>query len=167
MEEIPFVLYTRAPSSYYRAMNEKILLSLIKEQDHAVRDPLWRDIPLRPPYELYRSSEMQKPGVSTARPGLPPLPRGRPYLPQPQPGVYHLGRAIVINLLRKNRPSPSPPGVQAHLSALLLHDIGHFPYAHSLKDVITVSHEAIGAALIEESGALRPASRRAAPPPIW
>ncbi|HOE84037.1 MAG TPA: HD domain-containing protein [Sphaerochaeta sp.] len=139
-------------------MNEKILLSLIKEQDHAVRDPLWRDIPLSAPlYELYRSSEMQKLGrIKQLGPAFHLYPGAVHTRLSHSLGVYHLGRAIVINLLREEPAFPfTAEGVQAYLSALLLHDIGHFPYAHSLKDVITVSHEAIGAALIEESGALR------------
>ncbi len=139
-------------------MNEKILLSLIKEPSHAVRDPLWKDIPLSAPlYELYRSSEMQKLGrIKQLGPAFHLYPGAVHTRLAHSLGVYHLGRAILINLLRQARAFPfTAEGVQAYLCALLLHDIGHFPYAHSLKDVITVSHEAIGAALIEESEALR------------
>ena len=123
-------------------MNEKILLSLIKEQDHAVRDPLWRDIPLSAPlYELYRSSEMQKLGrIKQLGPAFHLYPGAVHTRLSHSLGVYHLGRAIVINLLREepaflhrrrgaSLPLGPPPARHRPLS-----------YAHSLKDVITVSH---------------------------
>lgn len=139
-------------------MNEKILLSLIKEQSHAVRDPLWKDIPLSAPlYDLYRSAEMQKLGrIKQLGPAFHLYPGAVHTRLGHSLGVYHLGRAIVVNLLRdEDAFAFTPEGVQAYLCALLLHDIGHFPYAHSLKDVIEVSHEAIGASLIETSASLR------------
>ena len=139
-------------------MNETILLTLIKEQSHAVRDPLWKDIPLSGPlYDLYRSEAVQKLGrIKQLGPAFHLYPGAVHTRLGHSLGVYHLGRLIVINLLRSELPYTfTDEGVQAYLCALLLHDIGHFPYAHSLKDVIAVSHEAIGAALIEESAALR------------
>ena len=139
-------------------MNEKILLSLIKEQSRAVRDPLWKDIPLSGGlYELYRTPEVQKLGrIKQLGPAFHLYPGAVHTRLSHSLGVYHLGRSILINLLRGEHAFPfTEEGVQAYLAALLLHDIGHFPYAHSLKDVIEVSHEAIGARLIEKSDGLR------------
>jgi hypothetical protein len=43
----------------------------------------------------------------------------------------------------------TPCGIRSFLCAALLHDIGHFPYAHSLKDLSLTSHEQLGARIIE------------------
>ena len=64
-------------------------------------------------------------------------------------GVYHLGREILLSLSRKNEELPfSEKGIMSFLSACLLHDIGHFPYAHSLKELAIKEHEEIAAELI-------------------
>ncbi len=46
-------------------------------------------------------------------------------------------------------------GILALLCAALLHDVGHFPYAHALKDIIKPDHETIGASFIEEDKEVR------------
>ena len=138
-------------------MNTSILLALIQEQDHSVRDPLWKDIHLSPPrYALYRSREVQKLArIKQLGPTFGLYPGAVHTRLNHSLGVYHLGREIIINLLSTEHAFPfTSEGVQAYLCALLLHDIGHFPYAHSLKDVITTDHETIGAAMIEASPSL-------------
>ena len=48
-------------------------------------------------------------------------------------GVYHLGRQILLSLSKKSEDLPfTEKGMMSFLVACLLHDIGHFPYAHSL-----------------------------------
>lgn len=139
-------------------MNRSLLLSLINEQEHTVRDPLWKDIPLGSSrYALYRSAEMQTLGsIKQLGPTFGLYPGAVHTRLNHSLGVYYLGREILINLLRSEEHFAfTAEGVNAFLCALLLHDIGHFPYAHSLKDVITASHEAIGAAMIESSPNLR------------
>jgi hypothetical protein len=42
----------------------------------------------------------------------------------------------------------SPEGICSFLCAALLHDLGHFPYAHSLKELPLESHEALTAKII-------------------
>ena len=64
-------------------------------------------------------------------------------------GVYHLGREILLSLARKNSTLPfTEEGIMSFLAACLLHDIGHFPYAHSLKELAVKEHEEIAADLI-------------------
>jgi HD superfamily phosphohydrolase len=64
-------------------------------------------------------------------------------------GVYHLARRLLINLAGQGADSwLSAAGVRSFLCAALLHDLGHFPYTHSLKELPLISHEALTANLI-------------------
>jgi HD superfamily phosphohydrolase len=64
-------------------------------------------------------------------------------------GVYHLGRRLLQNLAERGAAQwLSDEGVKSFLAACLLHDIGHFPYTHSLKELPLISHEALTGAII-------------------
>jgi HD superfamily phosphohydrolase len=64
-------------------------------------------------------------------------------------GVYHLARRLLLNLAEKGADSwLGGCGVRSFLCAALLHDLGHFPYTHSLKELPLRSHESLTAALI-------------------
>jgi len=64
-------------------------------------------------------------------------------------GVYHLGRRLLQNLVEKGADTwLSAEGVRSFLCACLLHDLGHFPYTHSLKELPLESHEALTGKLI-------------------
>jgi hypothetical protein len=64
-------------------------------------------------------------------------------------GVYHLARRLRLNLAERGGLSwLSAEGVRSFLCAGLLHDLGHFPYTHSLKELPLLPHEALTAALI-------------------
>jgi len=64
-------------------------------------------------------------------------------------GVYHLGRRLLQNLVERGASGwLSPEGVKSFLSACLLHDLGHFPYTHSLKELPLASHESLTGAII-------------------
>ncbi|MDR2481303.1 MAG: HD domain-containing protein [Spirochaetaceae bacterium] len=64
-------------------------------------------------------------------------------------GVYHLTKRLLVNLVERGAETwLTPSGVQSMLCAALLHDLGHFPYAHSLKELLLTEHEALGAKII-------------------
>jgi HD superfamily phosphohydrolase len=64
-------------------------------------------------------------------------------------GVYHLGRRLLQNLVERGAEDwVSREGVMAFLCACLLHDLGHFPYTHSLKELPLRSHESLTGAII-------------------
>jgi HD superfamily phosphohydrolase len=64
-------------------------------------------------------------------------------------GVYHLARRLLIDLANRGAASwLTPEGALSFLCAALLHDLGHFPYAHSLKELPLARHEALAAELI-------------------
>jgi HD superfamily phosphohydrolase len=80
-------------------------------------------------------------------------------------GVFHLARRLLAQLLVHSDPASrlpaaalEPEAIRAFLSAALLHDVGHYPFAHSLKDLPLAGHESLTAAQVLEgqlSGALR------------
>ncbi len=74
-------------------------------------------------------------------------------------GVYEIAKRMMLVLMQQQSPSEAGPftieGVRAFLSAALLHDIGHFPYTHSLKDLPLTSHETLAARIIMEQEDLK------------
>ena len=66
-------------------------------------------------------------------------------------GVYYLGRQILLSLSKKSLDLPfTEKGMMSFLVACLLHDIGHFPYAHSLKELAIRDHEELAGEMILE-----------------
>jgi hypothetical protein len=64
-------------------------------------------------------------------------------------GVYYLGRRLLQNLVERGRADwISREGALSFLCACLLHDLGHFPYTHSLKELPLRSHESLTGAII-------------------
>jgi HD superfamily phosphohydrolase len=64
-------------------------------------------------------------------------------------GVYHLGRRLLENLIEKGAEDwTTPAGVLSFLCACLLHDLGHFPYTHSLKELSLKAHEKLTGEII-------------------
>ena len=70
-------------------------------------------------------------------------------------GVYHLGRRLLQNLTERETTNfISREGMMSFLCACLLHDLGHFPYTHSLKELPLRSHETLTGEIIL-SGAMK------------
>jgi HD superfamily phosphohydrolase len=64
-------------------------------------------------------------------------------------GVYWLGKRMLDSLAGEGADAwMSPVGYMSFLTACLLHDLGHFPYAHSLKELTLRSHEDLTAEMI-------------------
>ena len=64
-------------------------------------------------------------------------------------GVYHLARRLLIFLAERGADAwLSPEGVFSFLCAALFHDLGHFPYTHSLKELPLESHETLTSDII-------------------
>jgi HD superfamily phosphohydrolase len=64
-------------------------------------------------------------------------------------GVYYLARRLARDLAgRGARDWMSVRGARSFLCAALLHDAGHFPYAHSLKELPLESHETLTGRLV-------------------
>jgi HD superfamily phosphohydrolase len=72
-------------------------------------------------------------------------------------GCYHLAvRAVRMLLLRGDQgglQGVSKSSIQTLIVAALLHDIGHYPFSHTIEDLGSpiVSHERVGRSIIEKS----------------
>ncbi|MDR2842783.1 MAG: HD domain-containing protein [Spirochaetaceae bacterium] len=119
-----------------------------------IRDPLWGHIYLTPEIEdltrtkafmrLYRISQLGP--ASLLYPGATHSRAAHSI------GVYHLTRRLLINLAERGAAAwLTSEGVRSMLCAALLHDLGHFPYAHSLKDLPLTDHEVLsGRSIMKE-----------------
>jgi HD superfamily phosphohydrolase len=116
-----------------------------------VRDALWGHVYLTPELEaLTRSIPfMRLHRIAQLGPAALCYPGATHTRAAHSIGVYHLTRRLLLNLIERGADSwLSTEGVRSMLCAALLHDIGHFPYAHSLKELPLVNHEELGAQLI-------------------
>jgi uncharacterized protein len=111
-----------------------------------IRDPLWGNVFLSPELERLASS------VPFAKLGrIKQL--GPAYLVYPGAthtrrahsiGVFHMARRLVRALAARGQLDfCSREGLQSFLVAALCHDLGHFPFAHSLKELPLEDHEAL------------------------
>lgn len=126
---------------------------LVSEFREPIRDPLWGNILLSPAFEAVLST-----------PDFARLARirqlGPAYLVYPGAshsrlahslGVFHLARRLVLALaLRGELEFTNREGLASFLAAALAHDLGHFPYAHSLKELSLEAHETLTARLLLE-----------------
>ena len=113
-----------------------------------IRDPLWGNIFLSPALERLASS------VPFAKLGrIKQL--GPAYLVYPGAthtrrahsiGVFHMARRLAWALAARGELDfCTQEGLLSFLVAALCHDLGHFPYAHSLKELPLVEHESLTA----------------------
>ena len=124
---------------------------------HTVKDPLWGNIPVTDGLRgIIATDEMVKlSGIRQNGPAYLIYPGAVHTRLSHSIGVYHLGREMMLTLARKGGDLPfTEQGLMSFLSACLLHDIGHFPYAHSLKELSVKEHEDIAAELIMGSPGL-------------
>ena len=130
---------------------ERILAHLENDYTEPIRDPVWRHIYVsRGLLRVVEQEQFQKLDrirqlgpASQVYPGATHTRRGHSL------GVFHMARRMIATLVRKNRDVEiSLEGVKAFLCAALLHDVGHYPFAHSLKDLALAAHESLAARTI-------------------
>lgn len=136
---------------------------------HSIKDPLWQNIPFTKELKaLMEIRDVQKLArIKQNGPSYHIYPGAVHTRLNHSIGVYFLGREILLSIAKKtNEELPfSREGILSFLCACLLHDIGHFPYAHSLKELSIREHEEIAASMIEEEGELRDAIIKAGASP--
>ncbi|MCL2721446.1 MAG: HD domain-containing protein [Treponema sp.] len=132
-------------------MNKTIEATLLEDYTHPVRDVMWGHI-----YMTVKQAKLleSKPFARLNR----IMQLGPVYLVYPGAthtrashsiGVYHLGRRLLQNLAERGASAwLTPTGVKSFLAACLLHDLGHFPYTHSLKELSLSSHEKLSGEII-------------------
>ncbi len=123
--------------------------------DEAVRDPVWGTILLSPGLARLASSPalaaldgiLQLGPAHLVYPGATHTRRAHSI------GVCHAARRLVLALGEKDMIDfVSAEGVSAFLAAALCHDLGHFPFAHSLKELPLADHEKLTGRILAESG---------------
>ncbi len=140
---------------------------LNREFTEPVKDPVWHNIDLSPGLlRLVASAAFQKlNGIKQLGPTYLVYPGATHTRLSHSLGVFHLARRLLAQLLVHSDPASrlpdsalEPEAIRSYLSAALLHDLGHYPFAHSLKDLQVASHESLTAAQVLEgelAGALR------------
>jgi hypothetical protein len=116
-----------------------------------IRDVLWGHIYLTPRLEALTKSEpfMRLYRILQLGPAYAVYPGATHTRAAHSIGVYHLARRLLIGLADRGADSwLSPEGAVSFLCAALLHDLGHFPYTHSLKELPLARHEALTAEII-------------------
>ncbi|MDN5333251.1 HD domain-containing protein [Sphaerochaeta halotolerans] len=144
--------------------NTELLAALYRQQETTIRDPLWKDIKLSRAFKsIVLTPTVQKLGrIKQLGPTFHLYPGAVHTRLDHSLGVYHLGYSILQSLCSHEQQLPiTEEGALTFLCACLLHDIGHFPFAHSLKELPLTSHEEIASAMIREDKILHSAIEQA------
>lgn len=123
-----------------------LISSLSHRFDSVIRDPVWGDIHFdNPLYELATGSALgQLDGIRQLGPVASVYPGATHTRRSHSLGVYYIARRLVLSLVERGQIDfASRGGLRAFLAAALLHDLGHFPFAHSLKELPLRRHEAL------------------------
>lgn len=117
----------------------------------AIRDPLWKHIFIPEALadalssaDFIRLSRIRQLGpTELVYPGATHTRAGHSL------GVYGIARTMLEILERRGAAEwITPQGKMSWYAAALFHDIGHFPYTHSLKELPLEEHEALSAAIV-------------------
>ena len=132
-------------------MNENVSSALYEGYTEPIRDVLWGHIYLTPALEALTESPpfMRLHRILQLGPAFRVYPGATHSRASHSIGVYHLARRLLVHLAEEGADAwLSPVGVKSFLCAALLHDLGHFPYTHSLKELPLTEHEALTGNLI-------------------
>ncbi len=130
-----------------------ILNYLNNEFTDPVRDPLWGHIYLSPfMRRLIQTEDFSKLGrIRQLGPSVYVYPGATHTRYNHSLGVYHIARKLIHRIVSHEAcPDLTLTGVKAFLNASLLHDLGHFPYTHSLKELPLTDHEQLSGRIIRE-----------------
>lgn len=128
-----------------------ILFSEDFKLTEAVRDPIWHHIYLTEQLMQAASSpafrrlwNIQQLGpTSLVYPGATHTRASHSF------GVYHVALRLLSTLCEKGADQwVTKQGCASFLAAALFHDLGHFPYTHSLKELPLEDHEDLSSSLI-------------------
>ena len=125
-------------------LKENILKHLDNDYTEPVRDPLWGNIMMsRGIKKILGSETLQKLNrIKQLGPSYHVYPGATHTRLAHSIGVFHISKRIIHQLLTfESCPELSMEGVISFLCASLLHDLGHFPFAHSLKELPLLDHE--------------------------
>ncbi|HUX22965.1 MAG TPA: HD domain-containing protein [Spirochaetia bacterium] len=131
----------------------QLLSHLYSDYTEPIRDPLWRHIYLSREFEsILATPPFQKlTRIRQLGPAFQVYPGATHTRFNHSLGVFHLSKRILAAILQfESAIDLSLEEVKAFLSAALLHDLGHFPYSHSLKELPLKDHEVLTGDLVVE-----------------
>jgi len=137
-------------------MYEKILSFLQKDFTEPIRDPLWRNIHLTQGLlDLAASEQFQQLGrIRQLGPAFHVYPGAVHTRLNHSFGVLQTAKKVITSLIiLSGRESVTEAGltltgVRSFLAAAMLHDLGHFPFTHSLKELPLKEHEKLSGEII-------------------
>jgi len=126
-----------------------VLEDYLKECTEPIRDPLWKnvlfprsfDAILNHPVFMKLGRILQLGPTQLVYPGATHSRRAHSI------GVYAMAVRI-LQALTSIEEIMTPEGLRSFLAAALCHDVGHFPYTHSLKELPLVPHEVLAGRLL-------------------
>ena len=130
-----------------------LLLSLSHRFENVVRDPVWGDIHFDDPLQaLIRTAPFQiLDGIRQLGPVAYVYPGATHSRRAHSLGVYYLARRLALSLLERGQiPHATVEGLRSFLVSALCHDLGHYPFAHSLKELPLAPHEALAGDLVSQ-----------------
>lgn len=131
----------------------RVVREVHSEFTQPVRDPLWQNIDLSPGFtRLVQSAPFQRlRNIRQLGPVYLVYPGATHTRLSHSLGVMHIARRMIA-AIAEHSPEwhVDPEEIRAFLAATLLHDIGHYPNAHSLKELAVARHEALTADMVQE-----------------
>jgi HD superfamily phosphohydrolase len=129
----------------------------------AIRDPIWHHIHVPESFARLLPDEAfgKLQGIRQLGPAHLAYPGATHTRFNHSLGVFHVATRFLQRLMADPGGAPlvSSEGGRAFLAAALMHDLGHFPYTHSLKELPLKDHELLTAELVS-SGSLSAGLRR-------
>ncbi|MFH1569743.1 MAG: HD domain-containing protein [Gemmatimonadota bacterium] len=128
---------------------------LLAEEGKAIRDPVWGYIHFPAPLLALVDTEDFQRLRNISQLGFVHLvyPGARHSRFEHSLGVYHLAKQFLARLVRSDPPLElADEDVRVFLAATLLHDLGHYPFSHTLEELkpFFVHHEERARRLIED-----------------
>lgn len=129
----------------------QLLSHLHSDYTEPIRDPLWRHIYLSREFEpVLATAPFQKlTRIKQLGPSFQVYPGATHTRFNHSLGVFHLSKRILAAILQfESAIDLTIEETKGFLAAALLHDLGHFPYAHSLKELPLKDHEELTGDLV-------------------
>ena len=139
----------------------------LEEEGKAVRDPVWGYIYIPEPLFALIDTEAFQRLRNITQLGFVNLvyPGARHSRFEHSLGVYHLAKQFLARLVRSDPPLElADEDIRVFIAATLLHDIGHYPFSHTLEELMPffLDHEERARRIIEdESGVVNAVLREA------
>ncbi len=138
-----------------------IVAHLESDYQKPIRDPLWKHIYVSDAVQHLLDAQpcRQLSRIKQLGPAFLVYPGATHTRLSHSLGVFDIARRVIRRLVQlPDAPEITLDGVRAFLAAALLHDLGHFPYTHSFKELPLADHEVLTGTLVQSrpiSGLLR------------